>query len=110
MTLQVILGNTLVLVGAGLVATAGIGLLRLPDVYNRSNAVAKAASLGVVCVLLGVLVLQPSITNLLLVGLAAVLQLVTAPIAGYALGRAAYRSGAPLASSTYRNDLAGSTD
>ena len=32
---------------------AAVGLIRLPDVYMRSHAAGKAATLGVCCVLLG---------------------------------------------------------
>ncbi|HVL84712.1 MAG TPA: monovalent cation/H(+) antiporter subunit G [Pseudonocardia sp.] len=106
MTVQGVVGNALVVLGALLVATAAVGMLRLPDVYNRANAVTKAASLGVVCVLLGVLVLAPSPAALVTVGLAVLVQLVTVPIAGYALGGAAYAGGAPLAAATHRDELA----
>lgn len=101
-----VLGHTLIIAGAFLVVSAAIGILRLPDVYNRTNAVTKAATLGVVLVLLGVMFLIPSrmVVATVLVAIAA--QLFTAPIAGYAVGRAAYRSGARLAANTHRDDLA----
>lgn len=99
-------GEVLVLAGVALIATAAVGLLRLPDIYNRTNAVAKAAALGVSCVLAGVAFLMPSFSTVVIVVLAILAQLFTAPIAGYAVGRAAYRSGAPLATITHRDDLA----
>ncbi|WFE21021.1 monovalent cation/H(+) antiporter subunit G [Solwaraspora sp. WMMD937] len=87
-----------VLLGAGtlLIGITGLGMLRLPDVYNRMNAVAKAASLGLVLILLGVLTLLPSPRTAAVVTLAVLLQVVTAPVGGYALARAAYLSGAPM--------------
>ena len=57
MTVQTVVGDLFVALGVFLIGVAAIGLLRLPDVYNRANAVAKAASLGLVLVLLGVVVL-----------------------------------------------------
>ncbi len=105
MTVLAVLANLLLVIGALLVGVAAVGLLRLPDVYNRTNAVAKAASLGVVCQLLGVLMLLPSPVAFVVIGLAIALQLFTVPIAGYAIGGAAYRSGAPLAPSTHRDEL-----
>ncbi len=71
------------------------------------NSVAKAASLGVSCVLLGVLLLIPGWRTAVVVLAAVGLQLFTAPIGGYALARAAYRSGAPLAPVTRYDELGG---
>lgn len=105
-TWQELIGYALVLLGAGLIVTAAVGMVRLPDVYNRTNAVAKAAALAVSCVLAGVMVLMPSPATIITLLLAIAAQLFTAPIAGYAVGRAAYRSGAPLAPTTHRDDLA----
>jgi multicomponent Na+:H+ antiporter subunit G len=98
-------GSVLVVLGTLLIGVAAVGMLRLPDFYNRANAVAKAASLGVVLVLLGVLVLVPSPSTAVTVGIAIFLQLFTVPVAGFALGGAAYRSGAPVMPGT-RDELA----
>lgn len=105
MTVQSVAGNGFVLIGVLLVAAAAVGMLRLPDVYNRTNAVAKAAALAVSFVLLGVLILMPGPRVAVTLVLAIAAQLFTAPIAGYAVGRAARRSGAPLSPTTHRNDL-----
>lgn len=107
MMLQTVVGYALVVTGAALIGSAAVGMLRLPDVYTRTNAVAKAATLGVSCVLSGVLVLMPSPVTAVTLVLAIAAQLFTAPIAGYAIGRAAYRSRTPLALSTHRDDLEG---
>lgn len=105
MTLQSVAGNGFVVAGLLLMVTAAIGMVRLPDVYHRTNAVAKAAAFAVTLVLLGVLILMPSPRVAITVLLAIAAQLLTAPVAGYAVGRAARRSGAPLSPTTHRNDL-----
>lgn len=102
-----LVGDGLLLVGSVLVVTAAVGLVRLPDVYNRTNAVTKAASLGVACVLAGTMIHLPAWTSVITLLLAIAAQLFTTPIAGYAVGRAAYRSGVPLAPITHRDDLTG---
>lgn len=107
MTALSALAYALTIVGTALIAVAAIGLIRLPDAYNRANAVAKAASLGMVCVLLGVLASRPGVTTAIILLLAMALQLFTAPIGGYAVGRCAYRSGAPLTPATHRDELGG---
>lgn len=101
-----VVGTVLALSGILLIALAGIGLLRLPDVYSRLNAAGKAAGLGIVLVLLGDLVTTPGWATAAKVVLAIVLQLVTVPVGSFALGRAAYRSGAPLWQGTLYDELA----
>lgn len=88
-----VLAAALVVSGATLVALGGLGLVRLPDPLTRATAVSKAASLGAVLVLLGVLLADPTPRTAVLVGLILVSHLVTSPLSGLALGRAAYRSG-----------------
>lgn len=105
--IRTLLASTLLLLGTALIATSAVGLIRLPDVYHRMNSVAKAASLGVSCVLLGVLLLIPGWRTAVVVLAAVGLQLFTAPIGGYTLARAAYRSGAPLAPITRYDELGG---
>ena len=85
--------GALILLGAGLVALAGLGLLRLPDPLTRASAVSKAAALGVALVLLAALLESgsPRVLVVLLLVLAA--HVVTVPLSGIVLGRAAYRSG-----------------
>ncbi|WP_409331621.1 cation:proton antiporter [Trujillonella humicola] len=96
MTAQAVLGGALLVTGVALVGLAAAGLVRLPDAYNRANAVAKAAGLGVVCVLLAVAVLVPDPVSVGTVVVAAALQLFTVPLAGFAIGEAAWRTRAPL--------------
>ncbi|GAA1902177.1 hypothetical protein GCM10009716_10040 [Streptomyces sodiiphilus] len=102
--------DVLVVLGVALIAVAALGLIRLPDAFNRINAVAKAASLGVVLILLGVALRAPTTGAVVTLILAAVLQLATAPIAGYAAGRAARRSGAPLVAGTRQEGTPGPKD
>lgn len=98
-------GDILALSGAGFVAIAGLGLLTLPDAYSRMSAVTKAATLGILLVLGGVLLRQPSWQAAITVALAAGLQLLTAPVGAFALGRAAYRAGTPLHPRTHYDHL-----
>lgn len=100
-----ILGGVFATLGTALIAVAGLGLMRLPDTYNRINAVTKAATLGVVLVLVGIMVIAPSLTSLTLLSLAILLQLLTTPFGSYAIGRAAHRSGTPLAPVTHHDEL-----
>jgi multicomponent Na+:H+ antiporter subunit G len=100
-----ILGGIHIGVGTFFIAVAAIGLFRLPDVYSRLSAVTKAATLGVVLILAGAFFLKPSWTALFTLGLAALLQFFTAPVGGFAVGRAAYRARSPLAEQTQYDQL-----
>jgi multicomponent Na+:H+ antiporter subunit G len=101
-----VIGQILIGLGAVLFASATIGLWRLPDVYNRTNSVAKGGTLGMLLVVAGAVVMIPSPTTIVTGCLAIAAQLFTSPISAYAVGRAAYRSGVPLAPSTHRDELA----
>lgn len=100
-------GVVFVAVGVALIAIGGLGLVRLPDVYNRMNAVSKAAGLGLVSVLVGALLLMPSPVTAVVLLLAAVLQLFTAPLGAYAIGTAAYGQQVPPAEATRYDEYRG---
>ncbi len=73
-----------------------IGLVRLPDVYNRLQASTKCVTLGTCGIMFGVFLLEgvneAGIKALLII----VFLLLTAPTAAHALARAAYKSGVKL--------------
>ena len=82
------LGSALMLLGATLAFIAGFGLVRLPSGLSRVHAAAKPASLGLALIAIGAGVASRS-WGLAATGvLVAVLQFLTAPIAGHLLGRA----------------------
>ena len=72
-----------------------VGLLRLPDVYNRIQASTKCVTLGTCSVLLGAAVAMggPVAAKAFL---CIVFVLIAAPTAAHAVGRAAHRSGIRL--------------
>lgn len=95
-TAQAITGAALLAGGIALFVVAGVGLARFPDPYTRLTAVTKSGTLGLVLVLLGVMVSDPSLATGIKLGLAILLQLLTAPIGGLSLSRGTFRSGAAL--------------
>lgn len=99
-------GHVVIGLGVALFAVAAVGLVRFPDTYSRLSAVTKAATLGVCLVLVGVLVVDPTWRAAVAVVLAVALQLVTSPVGGFALGRAVYHTGTPLAPGARYDDLA----
>lgn len=92
-----ILAMICLLIGVGFVLTAGIGLVRLPDVLCRSHAVAKAMTLGVILLLLGLWltlgeVEKPSGLKILL---AVFFQFLTIPVASHLLSLMAWEQRLP---------------
>jgi multicomponent Na+:H+ antiporter subunit G len=88
-----IIVGALAISGAGLIALAGLGILRLPDPLTRASAVSKAAALGLLVVIVAAIVDDWSPRSVIVLVLILIAHLVTVPLAGLALARAAYRSG-----------------
>ncbi|MCF2939903.1 monovalent cation/H(+) antiporter subunit G [Paenibacillus alkaliterrae] len=101
-----ILIGLVVLIGALISALSAFGLVRLPDVYLRSHAATKSATLGVLFILAGVFLYfafyLEHVSAKLLLGI--VFVFITAPVAGHLNGRAAYRSGVPLWERSVQDD------
>lgn len=97
----------LIFIGTVFAFLSAIGLIRLPDVYTRSHAASKSATLGVLCVLFGTLlyfwITQGIFSVRLLLGIFFVF--LTAPVAAHVICRAAYRSNVELAEESVQDDL-----
>jgi len=80
------------IVGLFFLAVATIGLLRLPDVYNRLHATTKCDTLGAGLVLLS-LALQSELAVAIRLALLIIFIVITNPTAAHVIARAAYRIG-----------------
>jgi len=91
-----IIGMALIVVGVAFDFLGVLGLIRLPDVYNRLQASTKCVTFGSAGILLGAFVLQ-GFTNFgfkVLIGI--VFIFLTSPVAAHAIARASHRSGIKL--------------
>ncbi|MCW2614379.1 MAG: mnhG [Frankiales bacterium] len=79
------------LTGALLCLTAGIGLVRFPDVLSRMHAGTKPQVLGVLLVMLGGAIRLHGWSATWMLLLVAVFQLLTAPVSAHMISRVAYR-------------------
>jgi multicomponent Na+:H+ antiporter subunit G len=87
-------------VGATLVLLAAIGVLRMPDLFTRMQAAAKASTMGIGCLLIGTAIeLGDSASVARAISIAAFVML-TSPVAAHVVARAAYLSEVPLWSGT----------
>lgn len=82
----------LLLVGCLMSLTAGVGLIRLPDILSRMHAATKPQVLGLLCMLLAVVIHSREWTLLPLALLGWALMLLTAPVSAHMVGRSSYRT------------------
>ncbi len=87
-----ITGNILMLIGGVFLMLGGLGVLRMPDVFNRIQAGTKATTLGAFTLLLGVGFIHPE--WFLKIILIIVFIAITNPVGSSVLARAAYKKGA----------------
>jgi multicomponent Na+:H+ antiporter subunit G len=80
--------SALMINGALLIAFAAYGILRLPDVYSRSHAQAKATTLGISCLLLGLWVHLGQ--GGMPIFFAILAQIFTIPVASHIIGMLAF--------------------
>jgi multicomponent Na+:H+ antiporter subunit G len=98
----------LISIGVFFDIVGAIGLIRLPDVYNRLQAATKCVTLGTCLILIGVLVHSGWTAIGVKALLAAIFVLWTSPTGSHALARGAHIAGVPLWRGTvvdrYRED------
>lgn len=97
----------LILVGTIFTLLSAVGLIRLPDVYTRSHAASKSATLGVLFTLVGTFLFflweEGYFSIRLFLGIFFVF--LTAPVAAHVILRSAYRSKVALAEESVQDDL-----
>lgn len=108
--MQEVVTAVLILIGTAFMFVAGIGIVRMPDLYTRMSATTKVATLGVGSALLAVAVYfnELGVTSRALATIAFVF--LTAPVAAHMIGRAAYFTGVPLWEGTVLDELRGHYD
>lgn len=83
----------MLLSGVGFILIAAIGAVRLPDVLCRSHAVAKASTLGIFAMLLGLWLHLGAEGVGLKILLAMFFQVMTIPVAAHLISLLAWQSG-----------------
>ncbi|WP_420809394.1 monovalent cation/H(+) antiporter subunit G [Aquibacillus halophilus] len=83
------------LIGTFFIFSSSVGILRFPDIYTRLHAATKAATLGVAGIMIGAFIFlyveHGIVSGKLILGI--VFVLLTAPVSGHVISRAAHRSG-----------------
>lgn len=98
------------LLGAGFMCLASIGILRFPDLFTRMHSATKAASFGVGLTMLGVVLhfttLWVTFVTVLIIGFI----FLTAPVASHLIARAAYFKNTKMWEGTHIDELKGKYD
>jgi multicomponent Na+:H+ antiporter subunit G len=106
--ISAIIGNLLLISGALFLFSAGLGVLRMPDTYNRIQTGTKATTLGTILVLVGLAFLHPAWTLKLFILVFFVM--LTNPVSSHALARAAHTIGIHETSETVVDQLDSARD
>jgi len=91
-----IAGFILISVGLAFDLFGCLGLLRLPDVYNRLQAATKCVTLGTCSILFGMFLITGFTSSGIKAVLCIIFLLLTSPVAAHALARASHKSGVKL--------------
>ena len=101
--LHQVIGAIVTLIGSLFLFLGALGVLRMPDVYNRMQAGTKATTLGSMMFLLGIGIAHPDwLGKIILLILFIVF---TNPVSSHALARAAHFAGIKLSDKTVRDCL-----
>ena len=103
-----LIGSLFLLGGAVFLFSAGLGVLRMPDTYNRIQTGTKATTLGTILILIGLAFLHPAWTFKLIILIFFVM--LTNPVSSHALARAAHTIGTAETRSTVIDQLDATED
>jgi multicomponent Na+:H+ antiporter subunit G len=99
-----IAGALATLAGSLFLFLGAVGILRMPDLYNRMQAGTKATTLGTILTLLGIGIYHPPWLGRML--LLVIFVAITNPLSSHALARASHFIGVSLAKGSVCDTLA----
>ncbi len=78
-----------------------IGLIRLPDIYNRLHALGKCDTMGAGLIVLAMILIVPGMTNVIKLILMEIFILVINPVVTHLTTKTAYVRGTPLVENSF---------
>ena len=82
--------------GATLALLAGVGVVRMPDVFTRMQASTKASTLGLGCLLAALALRHPEVSMVMKTLSIAAFMMLTTAVSAHVIARAAALTGSPL--------------
>lgn len=102
--------SALVLLGTAAVLIAGIGIVRMPDLFARMQATSKAATLGAILLTLALAFDFGDVAVTVRCVLVVIFLALTAPVGAHVLARAGYLQGVRMRDADAHDELAGRYD
>ena len=96
-------GSILILLGSILFLLSAVGIIRMPDVYNRIQVGTKATTLGTILVMIGLALYHPEWSVKLVIAILFIM--LTNPISSHIVARAAHSEGDKMADSTIKDAM-----
>ncbi len=78
-----------------------VGLIRLPDIYNRLHALGKCDTMGSGMIILGMVLIVPGMTNVVKLLLMIIFTLAINPVMTHLITKTAYVRGTPLSEDSF---------
>ncbi len=104
MAIRELLGSIIALIGSLFLFLGALGIVRMPDLYNRMQTGTKSTTLGTILTLLGIGIYRLEWLPQMLILIAFILA--TNPVSSHTLARAAHFTGIPLTHKTVADKLA----
>ncbi|PKP05041.1 MAG: cation:proton antiporter [Bacteroidetes bacterium HGW-Bacteroidetes-6] len=103
MEIRLLIGSIVTLVGAIFIFLGSLGIVRMPDLYNRLQAGTKASTLGTILSVAGIGIMNPDWAGKAFILIAFVMM--TNPVSSHTLARAAHHIGIALSEKTVIDKL-----
>lgn len=100
-----VIGAIITLIGSLFLLLGSVGILRMPDVYNRMQAGTKATTLGSILFLMGLGITYIECGCIGRIIILILFIIFTNPISSHALARAAHHAGVKLTERSVRDAL-----
>lgn len=94
------IASAFLLLGGFFCLVAGIGIIRLRDVFSRMHAATKAGTLGLGLICIAVMIEAQTWLEIIEAAFVFVFMLLTAPVGAHLIGRAVFRTHQPVAPNT----------
>lgn len=101
MLVREILAIILLFGGLFFLTVGVVGLIRLPDIYNRLHALGKCDTMGSGMIILGMVLIVPGTTNVVKLLLMALFTLAINPVMTHLITKTAYVRGTPMSEGSF---------
>lgn len=104
MEIRMLIGSIITLTGAIFIFLGSLGIVRMPDLYNRLQSGTKTSTLGTILSIAGIGIMNPEWAGKAFIIISFVVM--TNPVSSHTLARAAHHIGIPLSKRTVVDKLA----